>query len=233
MVVVAIHQPNYLPWLGYFRKIALADIFVFLDDVQYSKNSYTNRVQILADGAPRWLTVPVGAHLGDPINRVRPARKDWPGAHLDTLRTRYHAAPAFRAVWPTVKEMFAGIPDADVATINQYLVLALVQHLGLSCRFLRASKIAPDRAGGDDGLVELVASVAPGACYLSGKGGAGYQDSEKFERAGLGLRYVDFAHPRYDQGTAVFVPGLSVIDAAFRLGWAETAALVTADCPVA
>lgn len=228
MVAVAIHQPNYLPWLGYFRKIATADVFVFLDDVQFSKNGYTNRVQILADGKPRWLTVPVSAHLGDPINQVRPARHDWPQAHLDTLRARYKSAPAFRTVWPKIREFFSDLPDADIGTINRHLVIRLAEMLGLACRFVSASELSTGTAKGDDRLVALVASVAPGACYFSGKGGAKYQDPEKFRRAGLDFRYLDFEHPRYDQGAGDFVPGLSVMDAAFRLGWARTAALVTA-----
>ena len=228
MVVVAVHQPNYLPWFGYFRKIAEADVFVFLDDVQFSKNSYTNRVQILADGVPRWLTVPISAHLGDPINRVRPARKDWSRAHLDTLHARYKAAPAFRTVWPMIGEFFASLPDADIATINRHLVVKLATAFGLSRRFIRASDIPTEAATGDDRLVKLVTGIAPGACYLSGKGGANYQDPEKFLRAGLGFRYLEFVHPRYDQDIGgEFVQGLSVLDALFRLGWDRTAALVT------
>jgi hypothetical protein len=227
VAVVAIHQPNYLPWLGYFRKIAAADVFVFLDDVQFSKNSYTNRVQILAEGAPRWLTVPISAHLGDPINRVWPARKDWPRAHLDTLYGRYRTAPAFRTVWSTIGTFFESLPDADVATINRHLVAKLAEALGLSCRFVCASTIPTGSATGDDRLVELVASIAQDACYLSGKGGANYQDPEKFSRAGLGFRYLEFVHPRYDQDIGDnFVQGLSVVDAVFRLGWDRTAALV-------
>ena len=77
MTVVAVHQPNYLPWLGYFYKIACADVFIFLDDVQFSKNSYINRVRILHAQRSHWLTIPVSVTLGDPINRVRPARADW------------------------------------------------------------------------------------------------------------------------------------------------------------
>ena len=70
MRVVAIHQPNYLPWLGYFAKISEADEFVFLDDVQYSKNSYTNRVKVLHADKPRWLTVPVSFRYGDTLSLI-------------------------------------------------------------------------------------------------------------------------------------------------------------------
>ena len=80
-MIVAIHQPNYAPWLGYFAKMARADVFVFLDDVQYTKNSYINRVQIDAGGTARWLTVPVSFSFRDPINRVRAANENWPRAH--------------------------------------------------------------------------------------------------------------------------------------------------------
>ncbi len=116
MTIVAIHQPNYLPWLGYFAKMARADVFVFLDDVQFSKQSYINRVQILRDdGCSRWLTVPVHVSLGQAINEVRPAKAGWARAHLDTLRGAYKAAPAFKVVWPDIEAFFGRIPDADLA----------------------------------------------------------------------------------------------------------------------
>ena len=233
MPLVAVHQPNYLPWLGYFRKIAMADVFVFLDDVQYSKNSYINRVQIMADGKARWLTVPVSAHLGDPINRVRPARRDWRQAHLDALRTRYGSVAAFPKVWPVVRDSISDSPDADIAAINRHLVVRIAEALGIGRKFVCSSQMAVGPAKGDDRLVGLVAGIAPDACYLSGQGGAKYQDPEKFRRAGLGFRYLDFDHPRYDQGMETFVPGLSVLDAVFRLGWDRTADLLTVAAPAA
>lgn len=232
-MIVAIHQPNYLPWLGYFHKIALADVFVFLDDVQYSKNSYINRVQILGNGAPRWLSVPVSAHLGDAIDTVRPARADWASAHLDTLRTFYTAAPAFAAVWPRLKEIYAGLPAGDLAAMNRALIEAMAGELGLKCRFLASSGIETGDASGDARLVKIVAAVAPGGTYVSGQGGAKYQDPDKFTGAGLGFRHAGFSHPTYDQGGGEFVSGLSVIDAAFRLGWAGTAELLAAEAEAA
>ena len=101
-MIVAIHQPNYLPWLGYFYKIARADVFVFLDDAQYSKNSYTNRVQVSEPGGAKWLTVPVSYNFGDLISDVRPAVPDWPSRHMDTIRNYYRSAPCYRAVWPRI-----------------------------------------------------------------------------------------------------------------------------------
>jgi len=86
MSIVSIHQPNYFPWLGYFYKIVNSDVFVFLDNVQFSKNSYINRVQIYGkDEKVRWLTVPVSVHLGQLIEEVHPSSIDWRSKHLDII----------------------------------------------------------------------------------------------------------------------------------------------------
>ena len=229
-MIVAIHQPNYLPWLGYFHKIAQADVFVFLDDVQFSKNGYINRVRILANGTARWLTVPVSVHLGDAINAVYAARADWRVAHLDTLKTFYGGAAAFAAVWPRLREIYAGLPADQLAASNRVLIERVAGELGLRCRFLASSEIDSGAMSGDDRLVRIVAAVAANGTYLSGKGGASYQDPDKFGAAGLGFRYTDFHHPVYDQGPGnhAFVPGLSAVDPVFRLGWSGAAELLGA-----
>lgn len=224
-MIVAIHQPNYFPWLGYFRKIADADIFIFLDDTQYTKNSYINRVQISAPGGARWLTVPVSYAFGDPINRVRFARGDWRRAHLDKLRGTYASAGAFRQVWGRVDDLYASLPSGDLAAANAAAIVAVAGELGFKCDFRFASALGVE--GRADGrLVALVGAVAPGSIYLSGSGGAKYQAAETFAAAGVTLRYADFAHPQYDQGRLPFTAGLSVLDAIFRLGWRGAAALI-------
>ncbi len=227
MTLVAVHQPNYAPWLGFFAKVAAADAFVLLDDAQFSKNGYINRVQVLGgDGAARWLTVPVTVSLGDPICAVRPARGDWARAHRDTLRGAYAEAAAFREAWPEVERIYAGLPGGDLATVNGALIRALAGALGLESRFVAASELGAADLAGDDRLVALVRAVDPAGAYLSGRGGAKYQDPDKFAAAGLGFRYTGFEHPEYDQGGGDFVPGLSVLDAVFHLGWDGAAALV-------
>lgn len=228
-MIVAIHQPNYLPWLGYFNKIASADIFVFLDDVQFSKGSYTNRVQILSPAGAKWLTVPVKLSFGDDICDTGFASENWRVAHVDTLRAMYRAAPFFKGVWPDVREMILSAPGNDLAAVNINLVIGLAQRLGLCCEFMRSSSIKWSSVS-DDRLVEIASAVAPGGTYLSGKGGAKYQDPGKFRDAGLGFAYANFQHPVYEQiphpGLSGFVPGLSVLDSVFHVGWARTAAMI-------
>lgn len=225
-MIVAIHQPNYAPWLGYFAKMARADVFVLLDDAQYTKNSYINRVQIDAGGAARWLTVPVTFRFGDPIDRVRAANENWPRAHCDTLRTHYAGAPAFKAVWPWIADRYASLPAADLAATNMALIAALAERLGIRAELRKASAVCADEAKGDDRLIALVKACGEGATYLSGRGGDKYQDPAKFAAAGVRLTYSDFVHPVYDQGHPDFVPGLSIFDALFRLGWERAAGLV-------
>jgi len=225
-MIVAIHQPNYLPWIGYFQKIATSDVFIFLDDVQFSKNGYTNRVKILgADGA-RWLTVPVSVRHGDPIDQVRPAKRDWPERHLDTLKNYYRRASNFHTVWPRLVEIFADIPNDSLARSNRYLVEAIGSELGLRCCYLASSAVPVNDKTGDDRLIALVSSVAPGATYFSGHGAANYQDESKFAAVGVELCYNDFAHPTYAQDQRTFVAGLSILDAILHLGWRGAAELL-------
>lgn len=226
-MIIAVHQPNYFPWLGYFRKIAAADTFVFLDDVQFSKNSYINRVQIADATGPRWLTIPVSVHLGMRIDQVKPARADWRTAHLSGLRNAYRGAACFRAVWPDVEALYSGTDGDNLAVINQNLIHAVARHLGLSCEFRVSSSFTLGNISSDARLAVLVAAIDPNGTYLSGKGGAKYQDPDTFRKAGLSFRYSDFEHPVYGQGRESFQPGLSILDAAFHLGWPATARLIT------
>ena len=230
MTLVAIHQPNYLPWLGYFYKIAKADLFVFLDDTQFPKQGYVNRVQILDNGEPSWLTIPARPSLGTPIGETYTAQEGWPGRHLSRLRNAYRKAAAFPEVWPTVENIYGGLdPNSTLASINRQLVIEIAALLGLTCRFVLASVYpnSTDLAAGDR-LVDIV-TQAGGTAYLSGRGGAKYQDPAAFEAAGLDLVYTTFKPRPYAQASQEFAPGLSVLDAVFNLGFETAAAHLLVD----
>jgi hypothetical protein len=227
MTLVAVHQPNYAPWLGYFHKLARADVFVFLDDAQFSKGSYTNRVQVLLGGKPRWLTVPVSQTLGTPINRVAIARDDWARAHLDSLHAGYRDAAQFRVVWPDIEDIYAGLPHGSLAQANAALIARLASKLGISTPTHVASALGAEAASGDDRLIALCRHFGGDVAYLSGRGGAKYQDESKFMAAGVPLHYTTFEIADYPQGGGAFVGGLSVLDAVFHLGWQGAAELVT------
>ena len=206
--------------------MARADIFVILDDVQFSKQGYTNRVRILDERGSRWLSQPVHASLGQRINEVEIARQDWAQAHLDSLRGFYRKAPAFSPVFSDIAHIYAELPGRSLADVNQRLIEELAGRVGIKTTVCRSSDIETGAAVGDERLIVLVSALAPGGVYLSGKGGAGYQDDDKYRSAGLTLKYVDFSHPVYAQPRPEFIAGLSILDAVFQLGWDGAAALI-------
>ena len=224
-MIIAIHQPNYLPWLGYFAKIARADVFVFLDDVQYSKGSYTNRVQIARGGAPVWLTLPVQHEFGAAISDMAIARADWSRAHRDILRQAYGRAEFFKQVWQEL-ELWLDKATGGLAAVNAGLIEVIARRLGLAARFVTSSALGIAADDADVRLAAIAARLAPGGTYLSGAGGAKYQAETIFSAKGITLSYSTFKPEPYPRSGDPFIPGLSIVDALFHLGFDGTAALV-------
>jgi hypothetical protein len=218
--VVGIHQPNFFPWLGYFDKIRKSDVFILMDNVQYPKGSWVNRVRVLVNRQPAWLTLPVARHAV-PERRIVDVRSDertpWREKIRKTLQANYARTPHFREVLPILSDLIAN-PATSVADFNSNAIVELARLLGIDRpRIVRGSALD---AGGSatDLLISMVRSVG-GDTYLAGGGAAEYQEDEKFARAGLSLSYQSFRHPVYRQlGVSEFIPGLSIIDALFHCG---------------
>ena len=105
--IVAIHQPNFLPWLGFFYKMLKADLFVFLDNVQFSKNSYQNRVRIKTSQGQQWLTIPVFHSFGQLTNEVQINNKEnWREKHLKTLEMNYKRTPYFKIIYNMLESIY-------------------------------------------------------------------------------------------------------------------------------
>jgi len=224
MTRVAIHQPNYLPWLGFFYKASQADVLVLLDDAQFPKHSYTNRVRIGAPSGPRWLTVPVTVKLGMKICQATAAQPDWRKRHFDTLRQVYRKAAHYAQCIEFLEEVLLHNDEQDLASINQTLIARLFELLSISTRIMVASALVGTEHAGDERLIRLVHAVDSTGHYLSGKGGQNYQDESKFIQFGLGFEYVKFEHPDYLRGSEAPVVGLSIVDALFHVGIAQTSA---------
>lgn len=229
-MIVAIHQPNYAPWIGYFRKIARADHFIFLDDAAFSKGSVINRVRILENAKPVWLTIPANPALGTAIRSVVPGQADWPQRHLSRLRNAYCRAPAFDEVWPDLTRLYSSLEHDALGGVNRRLIEEICSLIGIASNFQSASDVAnPNGLVAEDRLIALIQTIPGASGYLSGSGGRKYQDEGKFTASGLTLDYSDYNPQPYPQTAPGFVPGLSVLDAAFNVGWGGVAELVTAD----
>jgi len=220
--LVAVHQPNFFPWLGFFDKFSRADVFILLDDAQYprsAKGTWTNRVSVLVQGRRHWLTAPVDRSGGAlPINHVRMAPgAAWKRKLLATLRHSYSRAPWFVEAWRHVEPLVAN-PDEMLWRYNMTGIKALAELLGLDTSKIRlASEFGVVETG--TARLTALALAAGGGGYLCGDGADGYQDDGLFAREGLELRRQNFVHPFYPQsGNGEFVPGLSVLDALFNLG---------------
>lgn len=221
-VRVAIHQPNYAPWCGFFAKLRAADVLILLDDAQLPRGrSYVARTQVLGPVGPQWLTIPV-AHSGAAaafglrsISQARIADAGWAQRHLRTLRARYGRSPFFTEVFALIAPLYE-TADTELAPFNERLLRTLADYLGLQRQIVRASALACPGQG-DARLVSLVQAVG-GDTYVSGPSGPKYQAAEKFHAAGLKLSVRQYVPVPYPQGRQPFVAGLSVLDALFRCG---------------
>jgi len=211
VTTVAAHQPNFLPWLGFFDKLARCDRFVLLDDVQFprtSRGTYTNRVQLLIGGRPAWLTVPV---VRDGIQRIRDVRIDdrqpWRRKALRTIEQAYARAPGFAETMPLVRELL-GYDTDRIAELNEHAIRRLApEH---ASKLVRQSDLGDVSGAATELLINLV-KAAGGDAYLSGDGADGYQEQPRYAAAGLGFRLQGFVHP--DTGAP---SGLSIVDARMR-----------------
>jgi RimJ/RimL family protein N-acetyltransferase len=185
--VVAIHQPNFFPWLGFFDKVERADTFVLFDSAEFSKGSRTNRVEVLVGGEPRWITAPVQrAGIGGPIKDVlTDAQRDWRGKILKTLRQNYSGVDAV--------EELVGYEEPRLAAYNEHAIRRLAETLGIATPIVRASDLEVDGRA-TELLIGIVRAVGGGA-YLAGGGAGGYQEDERFAAAGIELIPQDFQAP--------------------------------------
>ena len=229
-MIVAIHQPHFLPWLGFLDRMAKADLFVVLDHVQFERRNYQNRTMILFEGAPRWLTVPVVQRsqkerivekiVDNGANGARP----WGPAHFATLRHAYREAPHFARYAPELREIL-GSRWERLVDLDQALLGFLRDALGIATPLVRSSELG---ATGRRGELILNLCRAVGAdTLLAGMGGSrGYLDAEVFAREGVSIEFQRFTHPVYEQcGGGPFVAGLSALDMLFHCGPASRAML--------
>ena len=213
---VAIHQPNYIPWCGYFAKMRASDVFVFLDNVQMPVGrSYVYRSLIGSAKGPSWLSVPTHYKTGDLIQDVRFADAKWVRKHIGTLRANYGRSAYFEEVFAVLSRVYND-PGETLAAFNIRMIRTIADYLGLSCRFELSSLLAP-QGESDDRLISLARMVGADT-YVSGLGGQNYQDPAKFAKAEIQLDLRVYKPIPYKQENDPFVAGLSILDALFHLG---------------
>ena len=227
---VAIHQPNFLPWLGYFDKVARVDTFVLFDDVQLPQGkSFCSRVKIKGSNGPQWLTVPVKKHSGALIRDVEVVQNGWPRKHVRTIEQVYGKAPHFEEFWPRIREVI--IQDWTLlADMNCALIETISRLGGVETTFVRSSSFDLGSVGADERILAVLRSTNA-TLYVSGEGAGSrrYVQSEELKAEGIQLQWQDFQHPVYSQLVGPFDSHMSVLDMLFMTGEvvSEAATVVT------
>jgi hypothetical protein len=212
-MIVAIMQPYFLPYIGYFQLMAAVDTFVFHDDVQYTKGGWTNRNRYLHHHAPAWMSLPVehASHLGSIRERHYTADKRARAALGNKVREAYRQAPRFDAAMPVLDACLASqvtsVGDANAASLE-----GVANMLGLRVRMLKASSLHGHQDLAAQDRVIAICKALGASTYVNAAGGTALYDEATFADAGIELRFLRHALPPYDQFGGTFCAGLSVLD---------------------
>lgn len=210
-MIVAVHQPQYLPWLGYFDKIRRADVFCYLNDVQYKKNEWQNRNRIKTAQGWQWMTVPVRYRFPQKINEVYINNAvEWKKKHLQAMLTNYNRAPYFKQVVAILEDAFSKEWEF-VSELNVHLIESFKKLLNLEAKKSVCSSGLKLREEPTDRLIDICRALGADT-YLAGQGGMEYMDLERFEKNGLKVILQEFKHPVYPQMFEEFQSHLSIVD---------------------
>ncbi len=218
---VAILQPNYIPWKGYFDLIDSVDRFVLLDTVQYTSQDWRNRNRIKTAHGPRWLTIPVDhrtAGLDRRLQEVRVKDPGWAEAHWRRLADAYRQAPAFDECGPVIEELYRTVPGPGLVEITAHFVRHLCAYLGIRTPIVMASEMGEDVPDRNERLLSLCEALGATE-YVSGPAAGGYLEEGRFRERGLALSYIDYeGFPAYEQVHPPFSHTVTVLDPIFHAG---------------
>lgn len=217
---VVISQSMYFPWIGMLEQIRLSDIFVHYDDVQFSKGSFTNRVQVKqANNTTNWMTVPLlKLKFGQCIDEVKTHPVDeWGSKHIEMLKKSFaHAPYASEAL--TLAEDVLSQPFETIADLSRNSMLALCAYYDLNrgCQFINSRDLNISGSSSER-VLEIVKSLG-GKCYITGHGASKYLNHELFEQEGIKVSYMNYEKNPYLQSHGIFTPYVSGLDLVAHMG---------------
>ena len=213
-MIVSIHQPAYLPWLGYFDKIRRSDLFLYLDSVQFQKGSFQNRNKIRSKDGPVWLTVPVEIkgklHEHTLAQIAINNRIGWQAKHWSALKMNYSRAAYSADRLPAMYGFYEGSYE-HLSELCWEMLVYFNRQLRISTPMQRTSAMANVEGAKSELVLNLCRSVGA-TTYLSGALGRGYLDEKAFSTAGINIVYQSYQHPLYRQAYEGFEPAMGVID---------------------
>ena len=212
MTVVSIHQPAYLPWLGYMDKVLKSGTFVYLDTVQIGKNSFSYRNKIKTPQGSTWLTVPLKmkGHMSNVIKDVRiDNSQQWRKKHLKNIFFNYKKSTFFDELYPKLEQLYAKRYDFFSDMVFEHTVFWF-NELDIQTKLIKSSDLNIDSKKSDlilDLCIELNASK-----YISGEMGKNYLEEGSFKKCKIEVEYQNYSHPVYNQLHGDFLPNMCIVD---------------------
>lgn len=228
-MIITIHQPEHLPWLGFFNKLSKAELFVILDSVQFEKNYFQNRNKVLVSGKAQWIGIPVlnQGHMSGTIATTQIANQTnpkWKQKYIQSIRLNYSKHPYFNDVFPIIENAL-NVSEDNMCEINIAIIKAFSQRLGFNPKFVRSSELEIEGMKSD--LILDICKVVGATTYIAGPSGRDYLDMKSFADEGIKVVFNDYKHPSYPQRkTEEFVPYLSALDLFMNCGFEEAAKII-------
>ena len=225
---ISIHQPSYLTWLGLLQRIKDSDIHIFLDHVQFEKNSFVNRNKILTPDGPIWLSIPT--EKGKPICETQITDSRWIKKHLKSIENSYSKQPFFDKYYPELKTSLEFYASTNLGELNLSIMRLFLKWFGIETTCFKSSLFKYATKKSD--LVLDICCQLEADTYFSGINGKDYLNLKSFEAAGIKVEFQDYEHPIYYQTKTrklkvdslgvqqenLFIPNLTALDLLFREG---------------
>lgn len=216
-MICAIHQPNFLPWEGFFYKISRADVFVILDNVDIvlgSSKAITNRTTIKTHSGPQWITLPLRKNESKKILDQRIIEGNWREKMLKAVDHSYRKSKFYADISPLIEDIIM-FDSNNLVDYNVNGIERICAHLEIDTRIIKASSLDLDSKERNQRIIDIC-NTLNAETYFSGNGGKKYHEENLFIQQGISIEYSDFKSNPYNQLYGEFIPGLSIIDKLFN-----------------
>jgi hypothetical protein len=217
-MICTVHQPNYLPYLGFFEKAFKSDIFILYDTTQFKKNDWQNRNKICVTNGWQWISVPVLHNFGQKIYDVKikdPKKsllKNW-----RSLQVTYSRAPYFKQFAGSFEEIYNSEIEM-LSELNCRIIIKTAENLGLKTKFVKSSELPSINTTSTQALIDLT-KLVDADTYISGGEGINYLDMDLWNSTGLKIMFQKYHHPSYKQfNNPEFQSYMNILDLLFNCG---------------
>jgi hypothetical protein len=215
-MIVFVHQPEYIPWLGFFDKLSRCDTYVIYDDAQYQHGGFHNRNRIRTARGWEWLTVPITHGHPQTIKNTKIFGDQWKNKQLNSIQYYYQKTPYFKEFYPLIKDAINFNHEVLIG-LNLHFIKTIAECLNIKVQMMRSSEFPYGGKEKNEKLVSMCKFLGADS-YLSGSGGKNYVNENIFTEANIDVQWHSYEHPTYNQCFGGFEPNMSIIDLLFNEG---------------